>query len=1079
MSKARIEQYYREVEKAIRLGGSDKESSIRRYFANLVDHYAKPKNIHLIDEMVFRNAQNQTKYPDGTLKRHGIEVGHWESKDAQDNLEKEIRHKFQIGYPQYNILFENSEKAVLFQAPNRFTDGKRVLEINMRNWKELHEILNQFITYETEEVRSFREALEGFTASVPKISRLLKIIISILAGNSTVEDYDTATQINLNEVRLNPEFIQKRNHFLEICKQSLNPAVVLQDIDEMIVQHILTSTIFNAIFGEVQFHWENTISKEIEAIIQTFFYEDLRRNTVDKLNTYYERIIQEARMMRIHTEKQRFLKLIYEEFYKAYNPEGADRLGIVYTPSEIVQFMLKSTDFLLDKHFDRTLNDLGVKILDPCTGTGTFICDLIEYLNLQNLEKKYEQDIFANELSILPYYIANLNIEYTYKEKVGGAKGFKNLAFVDTLDNLEGMAAGHLGESAETIYGTTGDLFAISQENVRRIRKQNEEELMVIIGNPPYNSSQQNYNQYNPNRFYTKIDQRIKKTYVQESKAQHKGDLYDMYVRFLRWASDRIGKNGIVSFVMNRSFIDSIAFDGLRKCFAKDFQEIWIVDTQSDVRANPKIAGTTHNVFGIQTGVCVAFMIRHEEKFQDQERTKLYYFSLEDEMRKDDKLWFLATNRFKDVPFQRIRPDQKGNWINQTDNDFDTLIPLIDKEVKNGKSQNAIFELFSLGVATHRDAWVYDFSRKNLEKKVRFLIDIYQKSVKNNDFEQKRIIAWDADLEKYRERGVKKKFEKKNILKTFFRPFTKKYLYFDKHLNGRNYQWRNIFSEMEANPHISFSGIGHNKPFAALVLQGICDLGFLECGQNIPLYRYENGERIENITDWALSVFSEKYNSDQLNSQTTHSALITKQDIFHYVYAVLHDPKYRTKYAQNLKRDFPRIPLYADFWQWASWGKELMELHLNYETVEPHPLIPSPKGRGNSQNKGEGVRNPLPLGEEERAPSPSGRGQGAGLKPKLKANKETGEIEIDEIITLLGIPKEAWEYKIGNRSALEWVLDQYKESKPSDPTILEHFNTYQFADYKEEVIDLLGKICTVSSETMRIIREMGETVAAN
>ncbi len=1058
MSKARIEQYYREVEGAIQFGGSANEDSLRRYFANLVDFYAKKFQIILVDEKVQKNKQNEAKYPDGSLQLKGVTVGHWESKDIKDDLEKEILKKFAVGYPQYNILFQTTEKAVLYQAPSRTADGKRVQEANVKDWKQLDKILLAFVSYETEEVRNFKEALSKFTESVPEISRILKAIISISAGNTQKTDYDTDMQRKMGDPKQNTEFTSRRRDFWESCKLSLNPMIALQDIDEMIIQHILTSSIFNTIFGEAQFHRENNISKEIEGIVDSFFYEDLRRNTTDKLNDYYEIIVIEARQMKVHREKQRFLKLIYEEFYKAYNPEGADRLGIVYTPSEIVQFMLNGTNYLLDKHFDKTLNDLGVKILDPCTGTGTFICDLIEFLNLPNLEKKYEEDIFANELSILPYYIANLNIEYTYKEKVGRSKSFKNLAFVDTLDNLEGMAAGHLGESAETIYGTTGDLFAISQENVRRIKSQNQQELMVIIGNPPYNSSQQNYNQYNPNRFYTKIDQRIKKTYVQESKAQHKGDLYDMYVRFLRWASDRIGKNGIVSFVMNRSFIDSIAFDGLRKCFAKDFQEIWIVDTRSDVRANPKIAGITHNVFGIQTGVCIAFMIRNEEKIQDQERTKLYYFSLEDEMRKDDKLWFLATNRFKDVPFERIRPDQKGNWLNQTDNDFDTFIPLIDKEVKNGKSEKAIFELFSLGVATHRDAWVYDFSKKNVEQKVRFLIDIYQKTLKNNEYEEKRIIAWDRELEKYRERGIKKKFEKKNILKTYFRPFTQKYLYFDKHLNGMVYQWRNIFSETEANPHISFSGIGHNKPFATLALQGICDLGFMECGQNIPLYRYEKGEKVENITDWALDLFREKYSSamvedladalpkeKRLAGSSTTANVIQKTDIFHYVYAVLHDPAYRQKYEQNLKREFPRIPLYEDFWQWVNWGKELMELHLSYESLQGFENL---------------VRTDKIVKEGQKE------------KPILKAKRETGDILIDESTTISGIPAAAWDYKLGNRSALEWILDQYKESKPSDPTILEKFNTYRFADYKEEVIDLLGKVCAVSVRTMEIMREM-------
>jgi len=298
-----------------------------------------------------------------------------------------------------------------------------------------------------------------------------------------------------------------------------------------------------------------------------------------------------------HHEKQKFLKALYENFYKAYNPKAADRLGIVYTPNEIVRFMIESADHLVHRHFGKLLSDEGVEILDPCTGTGTYVTELIEYLPAHKLEHKYKHEIHCNEMAILPYYIANLNIEFTYAQKMGRYEEFKNICLVDTLD--------HCG-----FEGKQFDLFAMSVQHTTRIQNQNDRKISVIIGNPPYNAWQENFNQNNANRVYGQIDKQIKATYIKQGTAQNQIAVYDMYTRFYRWASDRLGKNGLVAFITNRSFIDSQTFDGLRRCLADEFDYIYIVDTQSDVRSNPKISGTKNNVFGIQTGVAIMFLVK-------------------------------------------------------------------------------------------------------------------------------------------------------------------------------------------------------------------------------------------------------------------------------------------------------------------------------------------------------------------------------------------------------------------------------------------------------------------------------------
>jgi predicted helicase len=418
-------------------------------------------------------------------------------------------------------------------------------------------------------------------------------------------------------------------------------------------------------------------------------------------------------------------------------------------------------------------------------------------------------------------------------------------------------------------------------------------------------------------------------------------------------------------------------------------------------------------------------------------QAKISYFSLSGLQGKEAKLDWIAGTKFEKIDFENINPDGKGNWINQTHNDFDSFLPLVDKEVKAGRAEKAVFKIFSRGVATQRDEWVYDFSKDALIEKVKYLVDAYMEQLTHGTTREFDI-KWDAETTQYIKRKISKSFEKTQIVDSLYRPYIKQYLYLDKHFNGRTYQMFHIFPDKNAdNKLIGFMGQSTDKPFAVISSKLIPDLNCISPAsggtQCLPLYRYdENGDRIENITDWGLTQFQTQYKDPK----------IIKENIFHYTYAVLHHPAYRTKYELNLKREFPRLPFYEDFHQWASWGKALMDLHLNYETIEPYGL----------------QRVEIATKDNPKA--------------KLKADKTNGSIILDDNTQLIGVEAIAWEYKLGNRSALEWILDQYKEKKPKDPTIAKLFNTYKFADYKEQVIDLLQRVCTVSVRTMAIVQQM-------
>jgi predicted helicase len=1007
MSRLLISQYQTEVEKIVQYGGSRKETSIRVAFQNLLNDYCKARDFLLIPELDYRTKSGKVVYPDGTVKDAlRLDWGYWESKDQYDNLDEEIEKKLAKGYPNDNILFEDSQTAVLIQG------GEERLRVSMRDDEALDGIINAFINYVRPEVEDFREAIDSFKEDLPTILEALRGLIAL-------------------QSETNRNFVTMRDNFLEICRKSINPEISLEDVREMIIQHILTEDIFINIFNESQFHRENNIARELQGVIETFFTGNTKRNTLGTIERYYAVIRRTAANIYNHHEKQKFLKAIYENFYKAYNPKAADRLGIVYTPNEIVRFMIESVDYLVHKHFGKLLADSGVEILDPATGTGTFVTELIEYLPKDKLRYKYKHEMHCNEVAILPYYIANLNIEFTYKQKMGEYEEFEHICFVDTLDH----AAFHLKQM---------DLFAMSVENTQRIQNQNDRNISVIIGNPPYNANQQNENDNNKNRKYPAIDKRIKDTYVKESTAQ-KTKVYDMYSRFFRWGTDRLGDNGIISFITNSSFINAKGFDGFRKSVVNEFDYIYTIDLGGDIREGD----TTGNVFNIITGVAITFMIKIKSK--NKLPCQIMYCNTENFNSAQEKLDSLAKTKFDYFTFEHIKPDHQNNWVNLTDNDFDNLISIADKKNKS------IFEVFSNGVATNRDEWVYDIDLENLENKSIFFIDEYNHEVKrwiqykkNNKYQdikkednpivdkfiaERNLIKWSSRIKRDKLRKEKTDiFNREDLRESHYRPFVKRYIYFSYipiDIKGSQHLF---FSKKSSSNHVICFANNEQTDILVLAINTLCDLNFCARGSScFALYTYdENGNRVDNITDWGLQQFQNHYKDKNL----------TKLDIFHYTYAVLHHPEYRSKYELNLKREFPRLPFYDNFSQWVEWGSKLMELHINYETVAPYPLT-----RIDTNNN---------------------------LKPKtkLKADREKNSINLDDITFLQDIPKIAWEYKLGNRSALEWILDQYKEKKPKDQTIAERFNTYRFADYKETVIDLLQRVCTVSVETMKIIEAM-------
>jgi len=1013
MSRAHINNYRRTLAQQHRVTGSLNERVLRKAFAELLDRTGRAHDLVFTNEWEGRGPRGNNIAVDGALIPQILRkpFGYWEAKDSKDDLDREIRDKIAKGYPDDNIIYEDTQTAILRQ------DGREVMRISLADDDALLRLIETFYAHEPPELSEFKAASAKFRADLPQVLEALEMAMGEAEARST-------------------DFVRALDTFLEHAKQAINPTVTRDDVRKMLIQHILTEEIFTSVFDNAQYHRENNIAVKLGELEAKFFTGALRRATTDLLRPYYGAIRAAAAGLADPRAKQDFVKRLYEDFYKSYDPNAADRLGVVYTPGEIVRFMIRMAEWLTEKHFGKTLADEGVEILDPATGTGTFIVELLEHMEgagKARLKAKYQNELHANEVAILPYYVANLNIENTFAVLNDGYEEFPGLVFVDTLDNTAGLAiyAGHQPD----MFGGTSD------ENLERVKRQNSAKIKLIIGNPPYNAWQQDYNARNPNRPYRRVDERIGQTYRRHSNAQNTNSLSDMYVRFWRWASDRLTEDGVIAMVTNRNFIEKVAFDGFRKSIAEEFAECWLMDLGGDVRANPRLSGTKHNVFGIQTGVAIAFMVRRKAATG----FKLFYARRPEEETAADKLAYLdGVQDFDRWQVEPLTPDAKGNWLSNESAEWSSYLPLADPTKgptdRDGAKVEAIFRVSSNGIVTQRDEWVWAESRQGLRKKVKALIHSYEATRTKLKPASPVTIKWDRELDRYLKKGVVKKHQSEQEMPALYRPFTRDWLYFDQHLNGMTYKLPSLYRTGEANAGLIVSDKGWRSNFATLATDILPDAHALASVDRyfvVTRYRYiPSGERVDNITPWALKQFRARYPDDE----------VTHDTIFAYCYAVLHDPLYREKHADDLRREFPRVPLYSDFAQWVAWGEALLKLHIGYEKVKPWRIKRV---------------------EADKEPKP-----GAMARPILRSVAEAGEVIVDAQTKLTGIPQGAWNYRLGNRSAIDWVLDQHKEKTIKDPTVREKFNTYRFADYKESMITLLAKVVRVSVETNAITEAM-------
>ncbi len=1014
--KKAVERYHKEL--AYYAEQATDELGLRAAFQNLLADVARHVNWKVSPE---RTMEGNIR-PDGVLRdEFDLRRGFWEAKGPKGNLDKEIEKKIADGYPLTNTVFENTARAVLYQ------NKRRVGEYDLTDPKGVGDLLQRFLTYTEPDIENFEVAVGEFKERIPELAKALLSIIE-------------------KEQKQNKKFITAFDTFTALCRNALNPQISTDAIKEMLVQHLLTERLFRTIFNNPDFVHRNAIAAEIETVIQALTSRSFnRQDFLQSLDRFYIAIERAATGIENWSERQHFLNTVYERFFQGFSIKQADTLGIVYTPQEIVDFMCASVEEVLKSEFGTSIAEPGVKILDPATGTGSFIVNLVHRIPSYRLKQKYLNDLFCNEIALLPYYIASLNIEHEYYARMGEYEPFEGICFVDTLTLAEGKQLAF-------------DMF--TEENTTRVKTEKDAQIMVVIGNPPYNVGQLNENDNNKNRKYPVIDQRIRETYAKDSKASNKNALSDAYVKFFRWATDRLnGRDGIVCLVTNNSFVDQIAFDGMRMHLQKDFTQIYHIDFHGNVRKNPKLSGTTHNVFGIQVGVGVTIAVRSSHS---KDRF-IKYYRVPEFWRKTDKLAFLKEKEnISRIDWLELQPDERHSWlIEGLHSEFATFLPIGSKDGKatriGGVEVQAIFKNYSQGVQTGRDNWMYDFDGEKLAVKARSMIEIYNaelsrwlragspKDIDNFVINDERKIKWSSRLKECFSRKVETSFEALSIRKSLYRPFTRQFLYFDHIMTHRQGMLPIIFPTfLSENVGICVTGIGANHQ-TFLAVDSIVDVKFGISGnstiQYFPFYIYDkNGtNRRENITDWALKQFQAKYGEQ-----------ITKWDIFHYVYAMLHHPQYRERYAENLKRDLPHIPLLHDREQFevcVRIGKELMDLHLNYEQAREYDL---------DWQENEEVRFDWRV-------------------EKMRLTPDKTALLVNDGLTLAGIPHECFEYRLGNRSALEWVIDQYQVSEDKRSGIKSDPNNLEDEEY---IIRLVGRVVTVSVETVRLVNELATAVQA-
>ena len=805
--------YYETLEKFGR-GKFDNEGNIRRAFESLLEKCARPFEWLVVAEyQISRTGKSPLRVDAAVLDAFNLPRGYWEAKDEKDDLKAEMNSKFAAGYPRTNILFQKPTEAILVQ------DGRIVFSGEISDPEKLVEVLRQFFEWKQPHQEDWDRAVRDFSEKIPKIAE------------------GAMTLINA-ERKSNPAFVERFTAFAELCRESINPDLKDEAVEEMLVQHLLTERIFRRIFDNPEFTRRNVIAAEIEKVIDSLTKRHFSRDAFLKdLDPFYKEIEETAASASSYSEKQAFLNKVYERFFQGFNRKQADTHGIVYTPQPIVDFMVRAVEEVLKAEFGRSLSDKGVHILDPFVGTGNFITRVMKEIKTSSLPHKYKEELHCNEIMLLPYYIASMNIEHAYLDRVGEYEPFEGICLVDTFEN-----------SGQDSFFTT--------ENTRRIRRQMAAPIRVVIGNPPYNMGQQNESDKNKNRHYAKgggVDERVAKTYTKDSLATLRNKLSDPYVKAFRWATDRIHDHGVVCFVSNDSFVDQIAFDGMRKHLQHDFSKIYVIDLGGNVRRNPKLSGTTHNVFGIQVGVSITILIRQVGN-DTQRPAEIRYARMDGDWRKEQKYTQLATwGDLRGLQWRDLKPDAMNTWL--TDGQevgFPSLVPLGDKAAKAEANPSCLFILFSLGIASNRDAYNYNFRLAQLRLSVGSSVARYNAAlvrysamalprpepdafVDVSDKQLKWTRQTKAALAGLRPAQVEERFFRESL----YRPFSRMHFYFADFWNEERYQQHHFFPICSSeNRVIVATSPGSEKPFMAIAADCLVDLHLVGPGAGSQTFAF-------------------------------------------------------------------------------------------------------------------------------------------------------------------------------------------------------------------------------------------------
>ncbi|MDD3480486.1 MAG: DEAD/DEAH box helicase family protein [Paludibacteraceae bacterium] len=860
------------------------------------------------------------------------------------------------------------------------------------------------------------------------------------------------------------------DNFLKGLHKNINPSVSEAEAIEMLAQHIITQPVFEALFENYSFVRNNPISQSMQQVLSLLEEENTEQKN-ETLQKFYDSVKMRASEIDNAEAKQKIIVELYDKFFKTAFPKLVGRLGIVYTPVEVVDFIIRSVNDVLHKEFGRSLADENIHILDPFTGTGTFITRLLQsgLISGESLERKYLHELHANEIVLLAYYIASVNIENVYhdlrSEPDGEYTPFDGICLTDTFQ---------LGETRDS-----EELFSeIFPQNSKRVQQQQKTPLRVIIGNPPYSIGQKSANDNAQNQEYHHLDQRVMNTYVAKSTAGLNKSSYDAYIRAFRWASDRLDPihGGVICFVSNGAWIDGNSTDGFRKSIETEFSSIYVFNLRGNQRTSGELSRKEGGkIFGSgsRTPIAITLLVK---KPAHTGKADIYYYEVDDYLSREEKLSLvkkLGSVGNPQMPWQKLHPNEHGDWINHRNDRFLEFIPLAPDKKFDGKTKT-FFTTYAIGIATNRDAWVYNFSKRKITENMKRMIRFYNEqtqayqdakrenpNLKVKDFIEtdKKKISWTVNLLKDIEKGNVLDFNGEKLI-GYYRPFCKQYLYFDTHFIERPGLSRKLFPlPSTENLIICISGVGQQKPFSVLISNNISDLQIVDKNQCFPLYWYEERQQ-NNLTLFdALSEPDEnRYTrrdgiSDFIlqRARSQYGNMTQKEDVFYYVYGILHSPQYRETFTADLKKMLPRLPLVensADFWRFAKAGRQLAELHLHYENY------PKPNGVVVHIDTGATIDYEV-------------------VKMRFPRKGERHTILYNHQITIENIPAEAYEYVVNGKSAIEWIMERYQVTTNKDSGIVNDPNDWAREQGNPKyILDLLLSIINVSLQTVEIVRNL-------